>query len=250
MSLINDALKKAQRQRTGDNPSSPLSTPPMPGGSPAPLRSPQKKDHGPTLLLVGGGITIGLVLGVGAFWFLRSPSEKSATPTPPPAVAAATQPSESPAPAPRTPPVTATNQPVDPAVALQPSRATEPAATAVTAPAASPLTTASPAPVVATNAPPEVEASKVVAAPAVASAPTAKPTAPGEPSEQMIKAIEGFRIMGIRAAGGADAKVLMNDRVYRIGDLVDRALGIRLTAATANSLTFQDAGGATYTRNF
>jgi hypothetical protein len=66
----------------------------------------------------------------------------------------------------------------------------------------------------------------------------------------MIEAIEALRVAGIRVGAGSDAKVLMNDRVYRIGDTVDHALGLKLTGATASSLTFRDGTGAAYTRNF
>jgi hypothetical protein len=65
----------------------------------------------------------------------------------------------------------------------------------------------------------------------------------------MVNTIEALRVAGIRASGN-DSKVLMNDRVYRIGDMIDHDQGLKLTAATANSLTFVDSTGATYTRHF
>lgn len=273
MSLINDALKKAQRQRTGEPAPSPLSAPPMPGGSPAPLRSAPKKDPSPTLILVGAGLTVGLLVGGGAFWFLSGSTEKTAAKPAPTTTAPAITASANPAPAPAAAASTATptatvSQPVAaaPTVALKLPESTTTQSTPKenAAPVLPPTTAATTAPApsvqlpaVAPAAAPAAEPATVAVAvtppanpaPAISSA-TAKPAGPAEPSEQMVKAIEGFRIMGIRAAGGADAKVLMNDRVFRIGDLVDRALGIRLTAATANSLTFQDNSGATYTRNF
>lgn len=253
MSLINDALKKAQRQRAGDTPPSSLSSPPLPGGSPAPIRSVQKNDSSPTLLLVGGGVTVGLLLGVGAFWFLRGSGEKNAAPVTPPSatVTAVSAPKDTPSDATRQTPAATSAQIAEPTATVLVPRAAEPAAPTANTPAATtPVAASANSSEAAPKAPLAVE-TPPAATPSVTSvAPAAKPTTPGEPSEQMVKAIESFRIMGIRAAGGADAKVLMNDRVYRIGDLVDRALGIRLTAATANSLTFQDAGGATYTRNF
>ena len=42
----------------------------------------------------------------------------------------------------------------------------------------------------------------------------------------------------------------MNDRVYRVGDTVDLALGIKLEAVAPDSLTFVDAHGASYKKNF
>ena len=59
--------------------------------------------------------------------------------------------------------------------------------------------------------------------------------------------IDALRIAGVRASS-TDSKVLMNDRVYRIGDTVEHVLGLKLTAITAESLTFEDENGARYTR--
>ena len=42
----------------------------------------------------------------------------------------------------------------------------------------------------------------------------------------------------------------MNDRVYRIGDIIEHQLGLKLVGITATSLTFEDESGARYTRNF
>jgi hypothetical protein len=41
----------------------------------------------------------------------------------------------------------------------------------------------------------------------------------------------------------------MNDRVYRVNDLVDRNLGVRLTKVESGRLTFTDASGAVYSKN-
>jgi hypothetical protein len=42
----------------------------------------------------------------------------------------------------------------------------------------------------------------------------------------------------------------MNDRVYRIGDVVDRDLGLRLVKVETRRLTFEDARGLSYPKNF
>lgn len=65
----------------------------------------------------------------------------------------------------------------------------------------------------------------------------------------MIGVIESFRVGGIRVSG-ADSKVLMNDRVYRLNDIVDHELGIRLTVIETRTLTFEDERGAVHVRNF
>ena len=82
MSLINEALKKAQRVRTGD-----LSDalPPMPGGSPRIAKRSQPRTSQQFVLIAAGIITlIVLSVVVTVFWVNR-PSE------PKPAVAAVTQ---------------------------------------------------------------------------------------------------------------------------------------------------------------
>jgi hypothetical protein len=56
-------------------------------------------------------------------------------------------------------------------------------------------------------------------------------------------------VTGIRTSE-TGSKVLMNDKVYRANDIVNRALGLRLVKITADSLTFADASGATYVKNF
>ena len=55
--------------------------------------------------------------------------------------------------------------------------------------------------------------------------------------------------MGIRSSGG-DSRVLMNDRVFRVNDIVDRNLGLRLTKVDPAMLVFTDSNGAIYTKNF
>lgn len=47
-----------------------------------------------------------------------------------------------------------------------------------------------------------------------------------------------------------DSKVLMNDRVYRLGSLVEAEMNLTLVGITSNSLTFEDGNGGRYTRTF
>lgn len=221
MSLINDALKKAQRQRTGDH--GPLSQPPMPGGGPVPA-GPVRAGGGsnPQLLLVGAGALLGLVIAGGGVFFFRDHKSASAPPSVPAVESAA------PAKVAVEPPATVSAPPPP-----GPGQRTEPAVATKTESSPTSALTATP-PVVA------IEST------------TTKPQAsePPAPSLRMIEAIEALRVAGIRSSASGDAKVLMNDRVYRLGDTVDHALGIKLTGVTASSLTFRDASGATYTRNF
>jgi hypothetical protein len=42
----------------------------------------------------------------------------------------------------------------------------------------------------------------------------------------------------------------MNDKVFRVNDIVERLLNVRLTAVETDSLTFVDDNGVVYTKNF
>lgn len=218
MSLINDALKKAQRQRTGDS----HGNAPMPGGGSRP-----STDTGRPaafrlqLMLLGGGALLGLMIATGALFFSRREDPAKETPT-----VAKTETTQSETKAETaTQTVAATPNPVPPTPREEPKA--EPVKVA-----------AIPDPVVST---------KTVAA---AAPEPATPAGPAPlPSSRMVNSCEALRVAGIRASA-TDSKVLMNDRVYRVGDIVDYELGIKLTAVTASSLTFVDATGATYTRNF
>jgi hypothetical protein len=61
--------------------------------------------------------------------------------------------------------------------------------------------------------------------------------------------IDAMRITGVRPAG-TDSRVLMNERVYRLNDIVERSLSLRLTKVEADHLTFTDASGANYVKYF
>lgn len=256
MSLINDALKKAQRDRTGG----PAPEVPTPGGGPRPSESYRAPRNTSTYLLVGGGAVIGLVLAVIGVFLLRpastpeqsSPAVATRTEAPPPKPASdpvvPTKVEPSPAPA----PANVAQATPTPAVVTPPAsepaankRGVEPLALNITVPAVSTPPTASPAEPVRTQpiAPP---------APAVASVPATPAPPPPDPrvlQKQLADLVEGFRVAGIRAANN-DSRVLMNDRVFRIGDTVDHKLGVKLTGVTANSLTFADGNGLSYTRSF
>ena len=65
------------------------------------------------------------------------------------------------------------------------------------------------------------------------------------PDERIAAYIESLRISGVRAQG-ADSRILINERVYRINDIIERTLGIRLLTVIPGSLTFADANGTTY----
>src|SRR5258707_724677 len=86
MSLINDALKKAQKQRTGEAP--PLASLPGVGGESAASISRSGKSSGANPLMIGGGIPAAvLVLTVGGWFAFRGkPESGSGGPASPRAV--------------------------------------------------------------------------------------------------------------------------------------------------------------------
>lgn len=61
--------------------------------------------------------------------------------------------------------------------------------------------------------------------------------------------LETAKVTGVRASS-TDPKVLMNNRVYRLNDLIDRDLQIRITVITGRELKFTDAQGFVYTKGF
>ncbi len=229
MSLINDALKKAQKQRTGEAPD--LAKLPSIGGE-APTRI-ARRDKPPAfnslVLWVSAGAATVLVLAVGGFflirWMMRPPEAQLSASTPAKqAVVAQVIPVAKETPVPVQTSVSATTAPTPAVVTVKP---TLPEVAVETKPVEI-------APVAAT--PPPVEETKSVA-----------PGGVPKMGSKAVAFIDALRIAGVRASG-TDSKVLMNDRVYRIGDTVEHVLGLKLAAITAESLTLEDDNGASYTR--
>jgi len=75
------------------------------------------------------------------------------------------------------------------------------------------------------------------------------PTAPPKHDERVNQFVDAIRVAGIRSSG-TESRVLMNDRVFRVNEIVERNFGLRLTKVEANALTFTDANGAVYVKNF
>ncbi len=243
MSLINDALKKAQRQRTG-----PLDAPPMPGGSHGSARGGAGAPAQLLVLTVAGAVVVVVLSVVATVWFLnRAPAPKP-TAKPAPLVAVAK-------PAAGTP--EASPVIIAPVIVHAPPPAVEAAKPPETA-AASPVTAApasAPAsPVSAAPVTPAPGASSPVAAAPVSTPAPIPSTTPASTAElpmdvRIATFVDNVHVTGIRASG-TGSKVLMNDKVYRLGDVVDRLLGLRLVKIEPDSLTFADVNGTLYTKNF
>ena len=224
MSLINDALKKAQKQRTGDAPE--LNKLPSIGGESAVRIA--RRDKPPAfnalLLWIGVGAAALVVLLLGGFFLVRTLMSHSETlPAAKPAALAQTTPAVTP-PAPTA---------IVPTVSTAGNSA---ASSATPKPAPAPVVETKPVVVVPAAPPPEPEVPKpVVPAPKMDS--------------KAVAFIETLRVAGIRPSS-TDSKVLMNDRVYRTGDTVEHQLGLKLAVIAPYALTFEDENGARYTRNF
>jgi hypothetical protein len=298
MSLINEALKKAQRQRGGEAPPAvgapsaaapPASAPPPQAPPPAYPRMARRPamPASTVALLAGGGVLL-VALAIGAvvlLWpkekFPAAPENVAAVkpaPVAPPTAPSATAVNSAPPPAQSVapkPPAPA-NSPLPPLPAL-PSVA--PAAVAATtapvAPAPAPPPATIPAPI---NAAPPIAVAPPPPSPTVAPAPVAVPTspapaptpvapvavsptpppapavpavvtppAPPRPDHRLDTLVTALRVTGVKAAAGdPEPRALIDNRVFKLGDILDRPAGLRLTKITPATLTFTDANGFDY----
>jgi hypothetical protein len=220
MSLINDALKKAARQRAEEQGEV---IPPMPGGGHRrPLR-PGEPMRVQTIVLIGAAALALIVVSavVTGIFVTGKPDVK---------VAAVIQsPTLAPTPAPQK-------------VVVQ--------GPLIAVPQALPASVPTP-----TSAPVAVVRPAVVAAVAPTAAPTPRPvatapaTAPQNRNELIQGIVDRYRVSGVRAAG-ADSKALVDGHVYKINEVIDRTIGLKLVKVEADHLTFVDAQGDTYLKSF
>lgn len=247
MSLISDALKKTQRLRTSE-PAADAPVGAMPAGRPG-----RGGTSGPTLVWVIAGAIVLVCIAVVVTVFLVRPAAapglaqaKAApataaanTPTPPAvlspvATPAASKPAEI---APTVQTETAKLTPLGPtAPAPSSSEASVPPTLANAAPARTPPLSSTPRAAGSPRQPPTV-------------ATTAPTGAPAQPDPRIQAFIDTIKVAGIRSSG-TDSKVLMNDKVFRVNDIVDRSLNLRLIEVQTDSLTFVDENSVVYTKNF
>jgi len=260
MSLINDALKKAERERALEKAEG--TTPPHGGRTRIAKRGAPMRTQ-TVLTIVAGAVLLVVVSAVLTGVFVT----RSIEPKP-----AASKPAGTPAPAAATPvlivaniPILPASQPAQVSVAAPPPRpAPRPqaeqaqpfAAPAFRSETAGPSETySSAAAAVVATLPPAGSSFPPPPAPSAVPLPTVPPAAiPPSPTgsrhDPHIQAlVDGFHVTGIRSAGSG-SKVLMNERVYRVDDIVDYGYGLKLTTVAPDRLTFVDAGGETYVKNF
>lgn len=258
MSLINDALKKAQRLRHEQQAAAAAAGDALATG---PIKKRGKPMRAQSLVLLCAGAAVLVVCSVLATFFLLThdtpPAPKSSpapaikpapiadASAPPPVIVAPVIPQTG-----ATPAKTSTATEISDAVAPSPT----PAAAAATPEVSAVTTTETKAPEVSATPAPSTPAPSTPVANTpvhIATPPPAKAQDVAEsPAKEAVNAfLDSLHVSGVRASG-ADSKVLMNDRVYRLNEIVDRSLGLKLIKVAPDSLTFADAAGATYTKNF
>lgn len=271
MSLINEALKKAQRQRSLD--SAPLASAPSGVAAAAVATHVRAASHkrsfaplwfGLGVLAIGAGAAVlvmryGFERGAEATQVSAVPQRPVApTPSTPAPALAQTSPSLPGGAEPTVPPIVLPPLSAGSAApaAAQPPAAPAPASPAIAVTPASPSSTA-----VATQAAPSLrQADSAPAAVAPAPAPAAAatiaqvvPVAAVDDSAERRAKIQAFlntaRITGVRG-GDRDARLLMNERVWRLGETVAPELGLRLQAVRAGWIVFSDAQGKTYEKAY
>lgn len=224
MSLINEALKKAQRQRaeeaSGQTPAS--------GAQAGPRRGLSKE----TIVLLSTAAAVLVVLSVVLTVILvnRAPAPKTASA---PVIA---QPTPLPAPIDEPSPVIVAPQIKLPDTTAPAPESGQSAARVGTESAPSPATVQ-----------PESSPSADTVAPTPA-APLFTLPSTTAPDPRIQDFVDAVRVTGIRSSGD-DSRVLMNERVYRVNDIVQRELGVRLIKVEPSRLTFSDLQGNLYTKN-
>ena len=273
MSLINEALKKAQRQRSLET--APLSSAPSGIAAAAVTTHVRAASHKRSLAPLWFGLGI-LSLGAGATALVMrygfgggSAPTASSYPAPMPVTPApvSTAPATPIASTPVTAPAAVL---VDaPVIVLPPLSGNAPApkpaqtetltevqttsqARQTPAPAPSPAT-ASPLPAASATATvaPVAAAQVASAAPSTKVAPIAALASVGvDDRETKIQTfLNNARITGVRG-GDKDARLLMNERVWRPGDTVAPEFGLRLQAVRAGRIIFSDTQGRTFEKAY
>jgi len=287
MSLINDALKKAQKQRTDEPGASPPrpapATVPIAIGKPASLppppppalprpssirynagpdatpreKKPQHDNHASLkpLWITLGVIAIAAVSVRVTVMIVRTaddptqakPAQITKTTKPPAETPRAATP-------PPTPAAIIIAAPAPPPAVLTP--APVPVAETKPAPALAPVTipviteppAAAPAPIPA-PAPVPVVTTKPAPAPALPPLYTPRPPASVNPSARIQSFIDRLRVSGIRLSDSGN-KVILNDRLFTAGETVDGVLELKLVKIEYGVLTFTDASEKNYLKLF
>jgi hypothetical protein len=246
MSLLNEALKKAQRQQHTEQQASArvIVQSSFAGTAPAVTRTGMSTRLF-TLLIAGAVVLVsGSVLGT--VILLRKPDAAKAAPAPLALTAPTPAAPTAAAPQPAAIVTQATSAPAADTSSLA-IRVALPAAPVTQQAEATPTSVPEPAAAVTTTpVPAAAPAPAAVTTPQIRIASIDEDTAAARETAA-YSVINAMRISGIRGTG-TDSRVLIDGRVYRINSVVDRTLGLRLTAVEADRLLFTDSRGTVFTR--
>jgi len=222
MSLINQALRKAQQDRSPKRM-------PQPGEAPQQALGPMPSTGIKPGMIIGVLIALAILIGTIAGLILvifqkDSPTAVASTPAPnQPIMTAPETPAPTPAPAPK--PVTQT------------------------------FTAPSPTPATPTTAESELsvleelrlarEAAEAKAAEEAADAKRAAEIAAAPPNQAIIDWLSESKVTGVRMSG-ENSKAVINNKAYEAGELVHYGLGLKLIVIQESRLLFEDANGKRY----
>jgi len=216
MSIINEALKKAARQRAEDQSDS-MANMHGASGSGNGRRTPMRSQ---TMVLIGAAALALIVVSVVITGLLLTgksqPKVDFVTATVP------------------TTEVPASVTVQMPTISLAPLP--KPMPTPIVAAVSTPLPSA-PAVQVTVKAPEPAAPSPTVAVPELSHA------------DRVEAFMDNLHVSGVRAAG-TDSKALVDGHVYRVNDVLNRPLGLKLVKIEEGQLTFVDSRGDTYIKNF
>jgi rRNA maturation endonuclease Nob1 len=227
MSLINQALRKAQHQRT---PNRPATAADHANASPSPSYNTANTSKPGLLigLVAGIALLIGLVAGL-TIVLLRS--------EPAPAIQQAASSAIAPVAPAVSPPAL---QPLSPALqATPPAQLVEQNRPSVL----EELRTARQA--AEAKAAAEAGAAKQAAAAALAAKQAAEAKAAAKPSQDIIQWLAKSKISGVRLSGSA-SKVILNNKAYSVGDTVNASLGLKVLIVQEKRILFIDSNGKKY----
>ena len=224
MSLINQALRKAQQDRTPKRM-------PQPGEAPQPSVGPMPNTGIKPGMIIGVlvalAILIGTIAGLVVVIFQKDNSSAVATsPAPTEPVISALEPA-SPSPSPTSLP--------------QPQPAANPAPTTPPIPAAENL----PDQNVLEELRLAREAAEAKAAEEAAAAQRAAEIAAAAPNQAVIDWLSEAKVTGVRMSGD-NSKAVINNKAYAVGELVHYSLGLKLIVIQESRLLFEDANGKRY----
>ena len=231
MSLINDALKKAENIKTRSPGTAPTFPRPNAGSTEAaalsyeasrtaPQQPRKSRRQGLVLGLIGGFFFLACaVFGIGVYLIFFHGAAETAV------AQLDTSILDSPAATPVTPPPAA-ETPIARTAPVESPTVAEPAIAGDTPVAAAPTPTSA------------IDRERLAAVTS-STAPTG-----AAPNPAIAHWVAGVTVSGVRT--GVRSKILMNNRVYMPSDVVNYEFELKLANVTPDRLTFQDANGAIY----